>query len=59
MHSRLISALMKTVLALAAVLLCMNQSVSAADEKAPAPKIQAANIAGGCFWCVEAQYKYL
>ena len=59
MHSRLISALMKTVLALAAVLLCMNQSVSAAEEKAPAPKLQAAIIGGGCFWCVEAQYKYL
>ena len=34
-----------------------SSEISAADE--PAAKLESAIVGGGCFWCVEAQYKML
>lgn len=34
-----------------------SSEISAADE--PATKLESAIVGGGCFWCVEAQYKML
>ena len=49
---------MKTLLTLFAAMSAIITPVSAADP-APAGKTETAIIGGGCFWCVEAQYKML
>lgn len=49
---------MKTLLTLFAAMSAILTPVSAADP-APAGKTETAIIGGGCFWCVEAQYKML
>lgn len=51
---------MKTCLALLAAMSTAFASVQAADPApAPAGKTEKAILGGGCFWCVEAQYKML
>lgn len=40
------------------LLLTMSATVLTAAEPA-APKTELATIGGGCFWCVEAQYKFV
>ena len=49
---------MKTLLTLFAAMSAIITPISAADP-APAGKTETAIIGGGCFWCVEAQYKML
>jgi len=49
---------MKTLLTLFAAMSAILTPVSAADP-APAGKTETAILGGGCFWCVEAQYKML
>lgn len=49
---------MKSLLTLFAAMSAMITPASAADP-APAVKTETAILGGGCFWCVEAQYKML
>lgn len=49
---------MKTFLSLLAAMSTTLASTFAADT-APAGKTETAIVGGGCFWCVEAQYKML
>lgn len=49
---------MKPLITLFAVMSAILTPVSAADP-APSGKTETAIIGGGCFWCVEAQYKML
>ena len=49
---------MKTLLTIFAAMSAIITPISAADP-APAGKTETAIIGGGCFWCVEAQYKML
>lgn len=49
---------MKNLLTLFAAMSAIITPLSAA-EPAPAAKTETAIIGGGCFWCVEAQYKML
>ncbi|HYF37704.1 MAG TPA: peptide-methionine (S)-S-oxide reductase MsrA [Prosthecobacter sp.] len=49
---------MKTLLAIFAAMSTAAASALAADT-APSGKTESAILGGGCFWCVEAQYKML
>lgn len=49
---------MKTLLTLFAAMSAIMTPASAVDP-APAVKTETAILGGGCFWCVEAQYKML
>lgn len=49
---------MKTFLSVFAAMSTLLSSATAADP-APAGKTETAILGGGCFWCVEAQYKML
>ena len=41
------------------LLLALSLLPSALAESAPAQRIETAILAGGCFWCIEADYEKL
>jgi peptide-methionine (S)-S-oxide reductase len=58
-HKRKPLATMKTFLSIFAAMSTLLSTTTAADPAPTAGKTDIAIIGGGCFWCVEAQYKML
>jgi peptide-methionine (S)-S-oxide reductase len=50
---------MKTFFAVLAAMSTIAAPAFAADSAASSGKTESAIVGGGCFWCVEAQYKML